>query len=110
LYTCVRIHISGVECPSLNFSNIQLNTTAVSYQTYVNVSCQSGYQFNTSQSWFITYCQVDKSWSTLQTAECTRKLALFFNYTLYQENIHLVNADCTFCKAFFIVNKRINSK
>lgn len=63
--------ISGVRCSSLNV-DANVNSTSVTFDTYVNVSCQVGYQFTDNQTWLISRCQEDRSWS-LQPTNCSRK-------------------------------------
>ena len=65
-----RFYCTAVNCSSLSVANADLNTTDRIYQTYVNVSCQTGYQFTDNQYWMTTQCQADKTWSTLPT-DCT---------------------------------------
>lgn len=64
--------ISGVKCSALVVANANLSTTVVTFETFVNVSCQHGYEFNVSQYWVVTRCQADKTWS-LQLNNCSRK-------------------------------------
>jgi hypothetical protein len=66
------IFSTAVSCPSLNILYADLNTTTRLYQTYVNVSCQKGYQYTDNEYWIVTECQADKTWSTLP-ADCTGK-------------------------------------
>jgi Sushi repeat (SCR repeat) len=62
----------AVNCSSLNVTNASVNTTAVVYSTYVNISCQAGYQIGNNQYWIVIQCQASKTWST-QSVNCTGK-------------------------------------
>ncbi len=66
---------TAVSCASLNVAYADLNTTARFYQTYVNVSCRSGYQFADDEYWIVAECQADKTWST-QPTDCAGKLPM----------------------------------
>lgn len=63
---------AAISCTSLQVSNAITNTTAVSYQTFVNVTCQTGYQFTADQYWVVTQCQADTQWLP-QLQNCTRE-------------------------------------
>lgn len=62
----------GVQCPSLLTDGADVNTTDVTYETYVNVSCYDGFQISTDQQWVVTQCQANKTWSA-QPSTCTRE-------------------------------------
>ena len=58
---------TAVSCSSLKVANADVNTTDRIYQTTVNVTCQTGYQFADDEYWVVTRCQADKTWSTQPT-------------------------------------------
>jgi Sushi repeat (SCR repeat) len=71
--------VPGINCSSLTVDNGDLNTTDISFETYVNVTCQPGFQFSYNQKWIVTQCQLNGTWLP-QPANCTREhLGHFFS-------------------------------
>lgn len=68
----LMIPFAGVSCDRKTIVNARLNTTDAYYQTYVNISCDYGFEMNADQYWVVTQCQADKTWSVPPT-NCTRK-------------------------------------
>jgi hypothetical protein len=58
----------------MTFVNGKVNTTAVTYQTYVNASCQTGYEFDVDRSWVVIWCLANESWSQVLN-NCSRMFA-----------------------------------
>lgn len=58
---------ADVKCVSLAVANANLNTTAVIVNSYVYVSCLSGFQFSTGQYSIVTQCQTDRTWRPQMT-------------------------------------------
>lgn len=63
----------GVDCLPMNVTNADWNTTAVSYETFVNVSCHQGFELSTDQYWTVVKCLANQTWS-IEPLNCTRKL------------------------------------
>ena len=64
--------LADVNCTQLNVTNAKLNSTAVTYDTHVNISCYTGFQLDVEKAWTVTRCQADKKWSVLPVS-CTRE-------------------------------------
>lgn len=73
----------GVNCSSLNVTNADLNTTAVLYETLVNVSCHLGYELSNDRRWTVVGCQANQTWSQYPL-NCSRKL---FSKSLKRNNV-----------------------
>ena len=70
--TCVRPFVSVIRCPPLEVVNSNVNTSDVIYETYANVSCRTGFEFDTNETWTVTQCKASQKWSP-QPTNCTGK-------------------------------------
>jgi Sushi repeat (SCR repeat) len=60
-----------VSCPPLQpVDKAQMNSSALTYQTSVNISCLLGYEMTPNQTWIVSYCQANQTWS-VQAQNCT---------------------------------------
>ena len=62
---------TAVQCPVLDVSNAGWNTTDVSYQTVVNITCLDGYAMNYHQTTAIVECSAEGAWSPSDFSNCS---------------------------------------
>ena len=66
--------IAAVQCANISgeYAHATINTTDTSYLTYVQISCDYGYDFPNESVTVTTQCMADKSWS-VWPSQCQRK-------------------------------------
>lgn len=63
---------SAVSCLLPDTTFYTENSTNFVYGTYVNISCKPGFQSSVNDSWLVTQCQRDRSWS-IPPLNCSRE-------------------------------------
>jgi Sushi repeat (SCR repeat) len=82
---------AGVNCSSITVANANpVNSTAVTFDSYVNVTCNPGFQFSDNTSWIVTSCRENKMWSP--PVNCIRELLylMLFCVKLYSNSCEKV--------------------